>query len=187
MNYNERRRIRYKNDSVYKGYCKKRCDSYRKHNREDLLMKKRLSYSINKSEVNARKRLRYKEDKKFRELCAGRVRNYYERNKERIIKRRGAYQQERYRRLKLLVFSHYCKGVIKCGCCGESEIDFLTLDHTDNDGAKHRGSLGCGSGFRFYGYLKNNNYPQKPRLTILCFNCNMAKAHHGICPHKRKK
>ena len=31
-------------------------------------------------------------------------------------------------------------------------------------------------------WIKNNNYPE--RLQTLCFNCNMAKAHNGYCPHE---
>jgi hypothetical protein len=32
-----------------------------------------------------------------------------------------------------------------------------------------------------WNWIKKNNYPE--RLQILCFNCNMAKAHNGYCPH----
>jgi len=184
---NRRRRIKYRDDPVYRERCKKCRDSYRKRNRRNLLMKKRVVYSIKKNIINAKRRLRYKEDEKLRMLCAERAGDYYGKNKEKIIRQRGAYQQEYNKKLKLKIFSHYCKGVIKCECCDETEIDFLTLDHDNNDGAKHRRSLGCGSGSGFYRYLKKNNYPQKPRLSILCFNCNMAKAHHSVCPHKRKK
>jgi 5-methylcytosine-specific restriction endonuclease McrA len=32
---------------------------------------------------------------------------------------------------------------------------------------------------------RNGSFTQIPeRLQILCFNCNMAKAHNGYCPHE---
>lgn len=76
----------------------------------------------------------------------------------------------------------------KCACCGESEIRFLSIDHINNDGATHRRTLkGSGKGSRtgvnIYRWLKKNAYPSG--FQVLCFNCNMGKAHNnGVCPHR---
>ncbi len=71
-----------------------------------------------------------------------------------------------------------------CACCGETEPRFLTLDHINNDGAKHRKEIGDnGRGAGIYKWLRDNGYP--PGFQILCMNCNHGKAmNNGICPHK---
>jgi hypothetical protein len=66
----------------------------------------------------------------------------------------------------------------KCMCCGETEPKFLTLDHVNNDGAKHRKEIGQSS---IYRWVEINGFPKT--IQILCFNCNMAKGLYGKCPH----
>jgi len=68
----------------------------------------------------------------------------------------------------------------KCACCGETEMQFLTIDHINNDGAEHKRSLG---GVDLYTWIIRNNYPKT--LQCLCYNCNCAKGHYGSCPHKK--
>ena len=70
----------------------------------------------------------------------------------------------------------------QCMCCGNNDIQHLTIDHINNDGniARNDGKLG---GYKFYQELKKQGYP-KTNLQILCFNCNCSKGHIGICPHK---
>ena len=71
----------------------------------------------------------------------------------------------------------------KCVCCGEKELKFLVLDHVNNDGAKQRKEMVSKNGWRFYRWLRLNNYPDRFKLQVLCANCNMAKAYFGGCPH----
>jgi hypothetical protein len=77
-------------------------------------------------------------------------------------------------------------GGYNCACCGETEPAFLTIDHVNNDGAKHRREvvgLGRGGGKKIYAWLIANNFP--PGFQILCMNCNWGKArNNGVCPHK---
>lgn len=134
---------------------------------------------------------------------------YRDKNKEKIATYKkkwmndnkdkwSAYWRGYRQRLKIEVFSHYCKGKLKCECCKENYIEFLTLDHKNNDGNKHRRSLhikgalkgkqGQNAGRRFYAWLKRNGYPQNLGLRILCWNCNCAQGFYSICPHiKRPK
>lgn len=65
----------------------------------------------------------------------------------------------------------------KCVCCGESNIEFLSFDHINNDGAEHRKSVKSDMAT----WLRLNNYP--PGFQILCFNCNCSKGMFGYCPH----
>lgn len=68
-----------------------------------------------------------------------------------------------------------------CKCCGETIKEFLTIDHINNDGCKHRKTVKPGKAF--YSWLAKNNYPTQ--FQILCMNCNFGKSKNGgICPHK---
>jgi len=90
------------------------------------------------------------------------------------------------RRLKLKVECMKAYGS-KCECCGENIIEFLTLDHPDKDGKKHRKESGYKNvtGIAFYIRLKNQGYPKKYRLRVLCANCHIAIDKYGYCPHQK--
>lgn len=88
-------------------------------------------------------------------------------------------------KLKLAVFEAY--GGAKCVCCGETTHEFLTIDHKNGGGNKHRRELfgtAPGTGRYFYRWLRDNEYP--PGYQVLCFNCNIAKHMFGACPHTRR-
>lgn len=119
--------------------------------------------------------------------------NYYLANKERsklqsrewMNKHREEHKEWRklwsrkYRlNKKIEVLKHYGG---KCICCGESEIDFLTIDHPDGGGNKHRKEIGTKN--MFY-WLKMNKFPKG--YQVMCFNCNCGRSiNKGICPHKK--
>jgi len=81
----------------------------------------------------------------------------------------------------------------RCICCGETEREFLTIDHSK--GAKHEmyGRLYPGlprTGFQFYWRLQKLGFPRRG-FRLLCWNCNNAIGRYGnhrfeSCPHKRK-
>lgn len=54
--------------------------------------------------------------------------------------------------------------------CGESQPEFLTIDHIEGGGHKHRTLIQHSGGHDFYRWLKNQGYPEGYR--VLCFNCN---------------
>lgn len=72
----------------------------------------------------------------------------------------------------------------KCVCCNEDTIEFLTIDHINNDGAEDRKKNGNKSGGKLYRWLIKNNFPKRD-YQILCFNCNCAKGFFGYCPHNK--
>lgn len=83
------------------------------------------------------------------------------------------YNKTQRRKYKNLVLEHY--GNV-CANCGFPDIRALQLDHINNDGAEERLSIGGSrkfSGWRFYKWVIDNNYPD--RYQILCANCNMIK------------
>jgi hypothetical protein len=129
------------------------------------------------------------------------LRRYYRANPEKVklIRRRAmAKRPEYYRRMRRIYHSrvvesmvrraigHYSFGTFRCNCCGESERDFLTIDHANGNGTKERIKvLGTtGGGYRFYRWLIREGYPTGYR--VLCMNCNMSKGKHGVCAHKMK-
>jgi hypothetical protein len=77
---------------------------------------------------------------------------------------------------KVAAFDAYGGSV--CRCCGETELEFLSIDHVNEDGAAHRKELsGSGGGHDMYRWLRLHNYP--PGFQVLCMNCNFAKGHLG--------
>jgi len=88
--------------------------------------------------------------------------------------------REEQRRLKREVLTHY--GGCRCACCGESEIQFLSIDHIHGGGTQHRKQIGRRS---MYAWLKKQGYPDG--FQVLCMNCNFAKGSFGQCPHERER
>ena len=83
--------------------------------------------------------------------------------------------KRRRKELRINVLTYYGG---KCVCCGETTIEFLSMDHIDGGGTYHRRHIQR----RIWNWLKSNNYPGG--FQVLCFNCNLAKGFHGYCPHK---
>lgn len=81
-----------------------------------------------------------------------------------------------WRRKKELILNA-CGNI--CACCGESNEKFLTLDHVNNDGYKHRAIVGNA----VFQDVIRRGFPSE--FQILCYNCNYGKSHNdGVCPHK---
>lgn len=72
----------------------------------------------------------------------------------------------------------------KCTCCGEAEPVFLTLEHVQRDGRKHRELVG--TSHQVLADLRRRGWPSG-LYTILCFNCNRARWTLGVCPHQEKE
>jgi len=98
--------------------------------------------------------------------------NYIKENRERIKKNSKEYKIK----LKKEVINSYGG---KCNCCGISDIKYLTVEHINGGGNKHKEKVGRGSSF--YMWLKKNGYP--PEFTVLCYNCNCGKNFRKTCPH----
>lgn len=91
------------------------------------------------------------------------------------------------RKRRLAVLTHYSNGTPHCKCCGETEIDFLAMDHIDGGGKKHFATkeLSSTCGRSIYRWLVKHSYPSGFR--VLCHNCNFAYGAYGSCPHQRIK
>jgi hypothetical protein len=107
---------------------------------------------------------------------------------EQRLKRPEDYDEKRRatgkaRRIRYRAKCFDAYGGSFCACCGESTIEFLTLDHINGDGGALRRSGVENAGERLYRKLELAGYP--PGYQVLCMNCNWARRHDGICPHQR--
>lgn len=88
-----------------------------------------------------------------------------------------SYAQRYRRKLKLEVIKAYGG---ECACCAEAELTFLTIDHVNGGGTKHRKEV---SPTKLYRWLRDN--PVSDEYQALCFNCNDGVHFNGgTCPHK---
>lgn len=99
-------------------------------------------------------------------------------NREWIENNREKYnaQKAKYRdKLKIEVFSYYWKWNISCSYCWFSNIDWLCLDHINNDWNIHRKEMWQTrrSWISTYEKLRKEWYPEW--IQILCANCNQIK------------
>jgi hypothetical protein len=125
-----------------------------------------------------------KSDPEYRQKREEYSQKYLEENREEIYSK----NRIRAREVKIEVLTHYSlKGYLSCSCpkCDIIEPDFLTIDHINGGGERHRKSLGVGGSF--YYWLKRNNFP--PGFQTLCMNCNHATGrsfrNKDVCPHLR--
>jgi hypothetical protein len=72
---------------------------------------------------------------------------------------------------KLLVIDHYSNGTNKCALCDVNDIDMLTLDHINDDGANHRKKFKSDS-VPYYTLIKEG-FPSG--LQVYCANHNQKK------------
>jgi hypothetical protein len=82
-----------------------------------------------------------------------------------------------HRRERERCLSHYGGA---CACCGEDRYEFLSFDHVDGGGNRHRKQLGSKAG-KITRWLIKSGFPEGFR--VLCHNCNQALGHYGYCPH----
>lgn len=93
--------------------------------------------------------------------------------------------RERHKTLRIQALNAYSNNNPKCSCCGEVHLEFLAIDHINNDGAEHRRKEKIKSGTMFFRWLYKNKYPQGFR--VLCHNCNQSRGFYGYCPHEKTK
>lgn len=132
---------------------------------------------------------------KNRDRRIGQARAYYEKNREakldyarawhyKNLDKVAVYAKKNARKLREDVFRAY-GGKCACPPCGEDNLLFLTIDHVNGGGNKHRReALGSHlkAGVHTYVWLRRNGYPEG--FQILCYKCNMGRWRTGgTCPH----
>jgi hypothetical protein len=94
------------------------------------------------------------------------------------VKRNNERKRREFKRYRKTVMHHY--GGAKCACCGERTFEFLSIDHINGGGNKHRKEAKL-SGKGIYRWLVKNGFPEGFR--VLCHNCNFSIGAYGYCPH----
>lgn len=133
--------------------------------------------------------------------CAQNVAKYYSRHRKvrrlegictcggNLIGQKGQCEKcrlaskERFLKLKIDAFNAYGGAICACKNCPERlnpRVEFLTIDHINGGGNRHRSLVGHGA--KFYRWLRDNNYP--PGYRVLCMNCNWGSRLLGECPHE---
>ena len=82
-------------------------------------------------------------------------------------------------KIRLKVLKYYGGTPPKCKCCGETQYEFLSIDHIKGGGSKERKEHGS----KFCYVLIRRGFPKG--YQILCHNCNQAKGYYGRCPHRK--
>lgn len=164
---------------------------------------KKFSFNPNCKPCDAKRAREMRADKRARGFCScGRVkadgdefkctwcREWKTRyNKEESRKRVTAWrartplakvrskQRNKDKKIKVLI----AYGGLKCSCdgCTVTHLEFLTIDHIEGGGRKHRKEVNQ----HVYAWLIKNDFP--PGFRVLCMNCNFAKGIYGFCPHER--
>lgn len=113
--------------------------------------------------------------KKRQAYCISCVNAYYREHRKEYLAKACKKRKERRR----ICIEHYGG---KCACCGEITDEFLSIDHINGDGHKHRKQINRAS---VYYWLIKNDFPEGFR--ILCHNCNQAMGIYGYCPHQKMK
>jgi len=81
-------------------------------------------------------------------------------------------------KIKAAVFEGY--GGAACSCCGTTVPAFLTIDHINGGGGKHRRENRL-IGSQLYRWLLRKKCPAGFR--VMCFNCNSGRQNNGgVCP-----
>lgn len=130
---------------------------------------------------DSHKQERREYDKKYYKDRRQKKLDYYNTHKEE----RKEYRKSRSRYYRSIVLEHYGN---KCECCGESNYEFLAIDHINGGGNKHRKQISGGksaSGNEICVWLVRNKFPEGFR--ILCHNCNQSIGFYGYCPHQEDK
>lgn len=140
----------------------------REKHKDKIRQRDREYWQKNKDEINERRRENYPEN---RDVIIQRVCEYAKNNRDKC----NALAKNMRDRLKDEVISHYCDGEIQCKSCNEQDIDILSIDHINGNGAEHRREIGLGRkcGYHFYRWLNRNNFPEG--FQVLCFNCQFRK------------
>lgn len=109
-----------------------------------------------------------------RDLEMARSKKWAKENPERYRELVNESHRRSAKKIKQEVVSAYGGS---CSCCGESEINFLTLDHVNG-----RSSVDTLRGEKMYRQAKREQFPDCYR--VLCFNCNCSIGFYGYCPHE---
>ena len=139
---------------------------YWQENKQKIREKNKKYRQKNKQKIRKKSKRYRQEHKQYYREEGRRYRQehkqyFTEKSRERAVKQRKK------------VLMHYSKGTMQCANCGYNISEGLSIDHTDDDGAKHREEVGKG-GHVLVNWLIKHKYPKE--FQVLCWNCNFLKS-----------
>ena len=140
----------------------------------ELKEKRKLYTEYNRDKINEARRIwREKNKEAYTKYQREYYLTYRSKNKEKIENNRRAWRSK----LRTEVLTYYGNNQLACVICGESRQPCLSIDHINNDGAKHRRTIKPNKkeygGVEFYSWLKQNHFPMG--YQTLCMNCQWVK------------
>jgi len=132
----------------------------------------------NRERISESRKKKYHSDPEYRKkILERRKRNYKQYDAKK-------YKAHRLQIIKTVYF-HYSNGTMACVCCGEKQLEFLTLDHINRNGSEERRRVKK-QGNVFLEYLSKQGFPEG--YQVLCYNCNCGRERNdGLCPHQQKR
>ena len=118
----------------------------------------------------------------YKSYCIPCEREYMIAWDKKNLHRSNASHKKTRDRLRDMVLNGYGH---KCACCGESRMEFLAIDHKNNDGNHERRKMGTNYLIKTRRKIVRENFPDTYQL--LCHNCNCAKGFFGYCPHEKER
>lgn len=140
---------------------------YAEKNKEAIIIKRREYYLKNRTTIDV-KRKEYR--LKHPDRCKKRLRESYYKHKDSRLAKAKRFRDKR----KYAVLLKYSASDTPACCwdgCDINDLDMLTIDHTNNDGAAHRKAMVDSS--KLYYWIVKNNYPSG--FQVLCANHNLKK------------
>jgi len=155
---------------------------------KSCLKKYSIEYYKKKQYIQKEKARKYyiahrEEILKRNKVCRPKLREYNKNWRKKNHEKCNEQVKKRRKKLKIDIFNVY--GGCKCVCCGETLLEFLSIDHINGGGNLERKNNRIRGGVGTYEWLKKNNYPSG--YQVLCHNCNQAKGYFGYCPHQKIK
>lgn len=125
-----------------------------------------------------------------KDCTATSARNWYHANKERSIARNLEWRESNWDKV-LEANRRYAtkkrQEVVallgsKCRCCDERRFSFMSIDHINGGGNKHRKRVP--SPATFYNEVMQAIRAGSKEYQLLCMNCNHSKRRLGVCEHE---
>jgi len=175
----EKKQRHRENNKRYNDKHPERGKQYYKKNKKRILARAKKYRENNKERISQVCKIWREKNKEY-------LKEYRQKNKKRRRETTriwdSKHKKEYHQKHKRLAIAHYSNNTNKCECCGENAFEFLTFDHINGGGNKHRKNNKI---WNLAVWLVKNDYPEGFR--ILCFNCNCSIGHCGYCPHQKKK
>lgn len=92
----------------------------------------------------------------------------------------NSWQAEANKNQRIMVLTHYSDTDFpSCSCCGETQFEFLSLDHIE--GSSQEDYRKYKTGATLLRNIIKSGFP--PRFRVLCHNCNQCCRIYGYCVH----